>query len=180
MSNAISHTQDTNFQKNNTGTSSSLFTLISRTLTIAFTAFVLQGCELDIGDNNSSDDEDTIVYSTDSGTDTIDNDDLYELILRADSTFLILEDNISEITVQGDDNYLVIDSDKSIDDINIVGDDNIITVEDDINLTVDHLSIQGNGNSVTVYDIGTYTETSDVDGADNLACEVSQNGACLE
>ena len=172
--------QNSNFQQVSANNSSSLLTLISRTLTIAFLALFLQACELDDGlDSSSDDDEQTVVYSTDSGTDTLDNDDLYELILRADSTYLILEDDISEITIQGDDNYLVIDSDTSIDSISIVGDDNIITVEDDVNLTVDELTIQGNGNSVTVYEIGTYTQTGDVDQPDNLACEVS-TGTCLE
>ncbi|MEB8431073.1 hypothetical protein OO007_02460 [Cocleimonas sp. KMM 6892] len=174
----MSNILNTEFQQVRTGNSNSLRTLISRTLTIAFLAVFLQGCELDDG-TDSDDDEQTVVYSTDGGTDTLDNDDKYELILRADSTYLILEDNLTEISIQGDDNYLVIDSDTSIASISINGDDNIITVEDDVNLTVDQLTIQGNGNSVTVYDIGTYTETSDTDEADNLACEVSQNGACL-
>ena len=171
--------QNTYFQQVSTGNSSSLLTLISRTLTIVFMALFLQACELDNGTDSTDDGEETVVYSTDDGTDTLTNNDLYELILRADSAYLILEDNISDITIQGDDNFLVIDSDTSIDSISITGDDNIITVEDDVNLTVTLLNIVGNGNSVTVYDIGTYNETSNVDGTDNLACEVSQNGACL-
>jgi len=166
----MSNILNTEFQQVSTGNSNSLRTLISRTLTIAFLALFLQGCELDDG-TDSTDDEQTVVYSTDGGTATLDNDDKYELILRADSTYLILEDNLTEISIQGDDNYLVIDSDTSIDSISINGDDNIITVDDDVNLTVDQLTIQGNGNSVTVYDIGTYTQTGDVDEPDNLACE---------
>ena len=54
----------------------------------------------------------------------------------------------------------------------------ISPVEDNVNLTVSQLNIIGNGNSVTVYDIGTYNETSDVDGSDNLACE-EITGSCL-
>ncbi|WP_299879035.1 hypothetical protein [uncultured Cocleimonas sp.] len=167
----MSNILNTEFQQVSTGNSNSLRTLISRTLTIAFLALFLQGCELDDGTDSTDDDEQTVVYSTDGGTATLDNDDKYELILRADSTYLILEDNLTEISIQGDDNYLVIDSDTSIDSISINGDDNIITVDDDVNLTVDQLTIQGNGNSVTVYDIGTYTQTGDVDEPDNLACE---------
>ena len=124
-------------------------------------------------------DEDTVVYSTDGGTDTLTNDNLYELILRADSAYLILEDDISDITIQGDDNYIVIDEDTSIDEISITGDDNIIVVEDDVELEVSQLNIIGNGNSVTVYDIVYFTVTGDADEAHNLACEVGQNGACM-
>ena len=124
-------------------------------------------------------DEDTVVYSTDGGTDTLTNDNLYELILRADSAYLILEDDISDITIQGDDNYIVIDEDTSIDEISITGDDNIIVVEDDVELEVSQLNIIGNGNSVTVYDIVDFTVTGDADEAHNLACEVGQNGACM-
>ena len=171
--------QNTHFQQVNTGSSKSLLTLISRTLTIAFLALFLQACELDDGTDSNNDGEDTIVLSTDDDTRTITNDDLYELILRADGTFIILEDNISEITIQGDDNFLTIDSDTSIDEISITGDNNIIQVEDDVNLTVSQLNISGNGNSVTVYDIGGYNETSDVDGTDNLACETISGGDCL-
>jgi len=170
--------QNTNLQEVRAGNSTSLMTIISRTLTITFMALFLQACELDDG-TDSNDDEQTVVYSTDDGTATLTNDDLYELILRADDTFLTLEDNISEITIQGDGNFLIIDSDTSIDEITINGDGNIIKVEDDVNLTVSQLDIIGNGNEVTVYNIITYNETSDVDGADNLACEVSENGACL-
>lgn len=177
MPNALSDTQNTNLQQ--TRAHGSLFTVISRTMIIAFMAFVLQGCELDDGNDNNSDDEDTIVYSTNSGTDTITNDDTYELILRANNTFLILEDNLSEISIQGDSNFLIIDSDTNIEEISITGDDNIITVEDDVNLTVEQLTIQGNGNSVTVFEIGTFTETSDADETANLACEISENGSCL-
>ncbi len=171
--------QNVNTERVGNSNSSSLVTLIGRTLTIALMALFLQACELDDGTDSTDSGEKTVVYSTDDGTDTLTNDDLYELILRADSAYLILEDNLSEITIQGNDNFLVIDSDTSIDKISITGDDNIIQVEDNVNLTVTQLNIVGNGNSVTVYDIGTYTETSDTDQAANLACEVSQNGACL-
>ncbi|MEB8431080.1 hypothetical protein OO007_02495 [Cocleimonas sp. KMM 6892] len=153
-------------------------TLISRTLAITFLALFLQACELDDG-TDSYDDDVTIVYSTDDGTDTLDNDDVYELLLRADGAYLILEDNLSTITIQGDGNYLVIDSDTSIDEISITGDDNIITTEDDVDLTIDLLNIIGNGNSVTAFEITTYNQTSDADDSENLACEVSDNGFCL-
>ena len=153
-------------------------TLISRTLAITFLALFLQACELDDG-TDSYDDDVTIVYSTDDGTETLDNDDVYELLLRADGAYLILEDNLSTITIQGDGNYLVIDSDTSIDEISITGDDNIITTEDDVDLTIDLLNIIGNGNSVTAFEITTYNQTSDADDSENLACEVSDNGFCL-
>lgn len=170
--------QNTNLHEVRIANSGFLMKIISRSLAITFLALFLQGCELDDG-TDSDDDEQTVVYSTDGGTSTLTNDSKYELILRADSSFLTLEDNITEITIQGDDNYLIVDEDTSIDSISINGDENIIVVDDDLRLTVDHLSIQGNGNSVTVYDIGTYTETSDVDGADNLACEVGNSGICM-
>lgn len=151
--------------------------LISHSLMITILALLLQGCE-GFEDTEEDGDEDIVVFSTDDGTTTITNDDIYEFILRADDSYVTLEDNISEITIQGNGNYLTIDSDTSIDEISITGDDNIITVDDDVNLTVSQLNIVGNGNTVTVYDITTYSETSDADQSNNLACEISV-GSCL-
>ncbi|MGK0271922.1 MAG: hypothetical protein ACI88H_002588 [Cocleimonas sp.] len=94
-----------------------LITVLNRIFMIMFLALFLQACEFDDGtDTLDEDDEDvTVTYTTDSGVSTLENDDLYELIVNADSTILTLEDDISEVTLIGDSNYLLIDSDTSID-----------------------------------------------------------------
>lgn len=149
--------------------------LTAQALSIVLMALFLQACQLGEDDEDDGTVE-TIIYSTDEGTPTITSNDLYELILKADDTISTLEDDIFEITVQGDENYVIIDSDTSIDSISITGNNNIFVVEDGVELTVTDLSIVGNGNSVTVFSVtNTPVISSDQEGTANLVC---QNSVC--
>ncbi len=154
-------------------------TLITRTLSIAFMALLLQACELDDGLDSSSDKNEKVTYTKDDSVATIrppNTNKSYEFLLKADDTILTLKDNLSEITVQGNENNLTIDSDTRISSISITGNNNIVNVEDGVKLTVDNLNIQGSGNNVTVYKIKVYTSSNDTEGVANLACEVNSNG----
>jgi len=167
-----------NISAGNTRKKAPLLSLMNRFLMITVMAVLLQACQSN-ADTESTDVIQTVAYSTDDGTETLNYDDQYELLLRADGSYLKLENDISDITIQGDGNYLVIYNDTKIDEINIIGNDNIITVANDVDLTINLLNLIGNGNSVVVFKITTYNQTSDANAPENLACEASDNGFCF-
>jgi len=151
--------------------------LFNQVLLIALMGIILQGCQLGTDDE----DDDDEIYSFTINTeyyDTDDDDDVtseytYKLILQATANYadILAEDDIIEIKIYGNSNEIEIDSDTSIDEIAIFGDGNIITVNANVDLTVSQLTISGDNNSVTVFDVTTYTDS----GLSNFAYE--GNGA---
>ena len=147
--------------------------LVIQSLSVLLMAFLLQACQL--GEDDADDGVVTsVVYTTDDGEATIDSQDIYEMLIKANDTLITLKDDISKITIQGNLNYVTIDSDTAIDSISITGDDNIIEVKDGIELTVTDVTIQGNGNKLTVYDVvNTPVISSDADESINIITETS-------
>lgn len=138
---------------------------------LALASLILQGCQLG-EDDGLTDEVETVIYSTDEGEPVITSSGTYKMVLKADDTYTTLKDDISEITVQGNINTIVISEDTSIETITIVGDDNIIEVEAGVELTVTDLTIIGNGNYVTVFDITNDVSNSfDGEGTPNVVCE---------
>ena len=149
--------------------------LLGRALLIGLMAVSLQGCFLD----EDIEAEETKIFTTDGANEVISSKAAtYDIVIKADDTYLILKGDITEITIQGDDNYITVKNDTRIEDITISGDNNIIRSDDDIELTVDQLSIVGNANDVNIYDITTFNETRDKDGTENLVCK-SIDATCL-
>jgi len=149
--------------------------LLSQTLSVLLMALFLQGCQL------GQDDDETVetaseVLTADEYDGDISNDNPYDLLLKASDTLVTIKGDVTEMTVQGNDNYITIDSDVAIDEVIIVGNGNILLVEDGIELTITLLSVTGNGNRVTVFDVTTYTESPKDGEADNTLCE---NSICV-
>lgn len=147
--------------------------LTAQVLSVVLLALFLQACQL--GEDDADDGEITsVVYTTDDGEATIDSTDTYEMLIKANDTLITLKDDISKITVQGSLNYITVDSDTAIDSINITGDDNIIEVKSGVELTVTDVTIQGNGNTLTVYDVvNAPVLSSDGDESINIITETS-------
>ena len=131
-------------------------------------ALFIQGCQLGQDDEEEDVEADIFTVAVDYYDDTITNDSLYEVKVQSNFTDIILKDDISEITIYGSDNQIEIDSDTAIDKISITGSRNIFTVKIDVDLTVTQLTIVGDNNSVTLFDVTSPVTDS---GTDNLVCE---------
>ena len=138
---------------------------------IIIAALALQGCKLGVDQEEDGEIEDVVI---DSNTDTsavVDEEETYNLIVTGTNNIITLKGDVSEINIKGTGNDLIIDSDLLIDKVTISTDSNTIVVSGALETVITQLLITGSSNAIEVYDVGTSTDTGEL----NNITETIQN-----
>ena len=138
---------------------------------IIIAALALQGCKLGVDQEDDGEIEDVVIDSSTDTSAVVDEDETYNLIVTGTNNIITLKGDVSEINIKGTGNDLIIDSDLLIDKVTISTDSNTIVVSGALETVITQLLITGSSNAIEVYDVGTSTDTGEL----NNITETIQN-----
>jgi len=138
---------------------------------IIIAALAFQGCKLGVDQEDDGEIEDVVIDSSTDTSAVVDEDETYNLIVTGTNNIITLKGDVSEINIKGTGNDLIIDSDLLIDKVTISTDSNTIVVSGALETVITQLLITGSSNAIEVYDVGTSTDTGEL----NNITETIQN-----
>ena len=128
---------------------------------VIIATLALQGCKLGV-DKEDDGEIDTVTFSsTDDNSVIIDEEETYHLSVTGSGNTITLRGDVSQITVKADRTSIIIEDDTLIDKLTLSSNNNDISTAASLQTVITSLSIAGEDNLVTVYDVVTATVVAD-------------------
>jgi len=128
---------------------------------IIIAALALQGCKLGVDKEDDGEIDTVTVSSTDDNSVIIDEEEVYHLSVTGSGNTITLRGDVSQITVKADRTSIIIEDDTLIDKLTLSSNNNDISTAASLQTVITSLSIAGEDNLVTVYDVVTATVVAD-------------------
>ena len=128
---------------------------------IIIAALALQGCKLGVDKEDDGEIDTVTVSSTDDNSVIIDEEEAYHLSVTGSGNTITLRGDVSQITVKADRTSIIIEDDTLIDKLTLSSNNNDISTAASLQTVITSLSIAGEDNLVTVYDVVTATVVAD-------------------
>jgi len=128
---------------------------------IIIAALALQGCKLGVDQEDDGEIDTVTVSSTDDNSVIIDEEEAYHLSVTGSGNTITLRGDVSQITVKADRTSIIIEDDTLIDKLTLSSNNNDISTAASLQTVITSLSIAGEDNLVTVYDVVTATVVAD-------------------
>lgn len=128
---------------------------------IIIAALALQGCKLGVDKEDDGEIDTVTVSSTDDNSVIIDEEETYHLSVTGSGNTITLRGDVSQITVKADRTSIIIEDDTLIDKLTLSSNNNDISTAASLQTVITSLSIAGEDNLVTVYDVLTANVVAD-------------------
>lgn len=124
---------------------------LNKILLVVLSSMILQGCQLGQDDDVNAVEEATdIVRALSNAVETINRSDLYRFILSGNDNFFELEDNLSAISVTGENNQVYIMEDTELESLTVSGVGNLVTLASGLSTRIKNITLIGSGHSIKV------------------------------
>ena len=128
---------------------------------VIIATLALQGCKLGVDKEDDGEIDTVTVSSTDDNSVIIDEEETYHLSVTGSGNTITLRGDVSQITVKADRTSIIIEDDTLIDKLTLSSNNNDISTAASLQTVITSLSIAGEDNLVTVYDVVTATVVAD-------------------
>lgn len=128
---------------------------MNKWILVVLAAIPLLGCQLGVDQEDDGEIDTVTVSSTDDNSVIIDEEETYHLSVTGSGNSITLRGDVSQITVKADKTTLIIEDDVLIDKMTLSSDNNDVSIPAGLQTVISNLSIAGEDNLVTVYDVTT-------------------------
>lgn len=128
---------------------------MNRWLWLVITALALHGCKLGVDKEDDGELDTVVISSIDDTSVIIEEEEVINLSITGSGNNIILRGDVSEVFIKADGNSITIEEDTLLDKMTISSDNNDVSVAGGLETVITSLTITGESNLVTVYNVGT-------------------------